>query len=37
MPPFDPLWQGQPNGLDYDVSLYNTQGRFAEVGATYRF
>lgn len=35
-PPFDPIWQYGPN-LTYDPTLYNNQGRFAEVGATYRF
>ena len=37
-PPFDPLWAD--NSLDqsgYDQSLYTYVGRFAQIGATYKF
>ena len=38
-PPFDPFWQSssgvQANG--YDQSLYMYYGRFAQIGATYKF
>ncbi|WP_175890520.1 TonB-dependent receptor [Burkholderia cepacia] len=34
-PPFDPVWMAGPTG--YDSSLYTYVGRFAQVGATYRF
>ena len=37
-PPFDPLWAD--NSLDqsgYDQSLYSYIGRFAQIGATYKF
>jgi len=37
MPPFDPLYQTPSYGVPYDPSLYDNVGRFAEVGATYRF
>jgi iron complex outermembrane recepter protein len=36
-PPFDPLWQYFPTATPYDPSLYSDEGRFIEVGATYRF
>jgi iron complex outermembrane receptor protein len=36
-PPFDPLWQEFPTATPYDPSLYTDEGRYAEVGATYRF
>jgi iron complex outermembrane receptor protein len=37
-PPFDPIWAN--NALDqtgYDQSLYSFVGRFAQIGATYKF
>jgi len=37
MPPFDPLYQTPTYGVPYDPSLYDNEGRFVEVGATYRF
>lgn len=39
MPPFDAFFQYYPAiaNSGYDASLYDNEGRFAEVGATYRF
>jgi len=36
-PPYDPLWLEFPTATPYDPSLYNDEGRYVEVGATYRF
>jgi iron complex outermembrane recepter protein len=36
-PPFDPIWLAYPTATPYDPSLYNDEGRYVEVGATYRF
>jgi iron complex outermembrane receptor protein len=37
-PPFDPIFQSvEPNLTGYDASLYNDQGRFFQIGATYKF
>lgn len=36
-PPYDPLWLQFPTATPYDPSLYNNDGRFVEIGATYRF
>ena len=36
--PFDPVFQAvEPNLTGYDPSLYNDQGRFFQIGATYKF
>jgi len=37
MPPYDPLYLNPNYGIPYDPSLYNNEGRFVEVGASYRF
>lgn len=37
MPPYDPLYLNPDYGTPYDPSLYNNEGRYAEVGASYRF
>jgi iron complex outermembrane recepter protein len=36
-PPYDPLWLEFPTATPYDPSLYSDEGRYVEVGATYRF
>ncbi|RKP48348.1 TonB-dependent receptor domain-containing protein [Trinickia fusca] len=36
-PPFDPVNQNANNPQGYDTSLYSYYGRFAQVGATYKF
>jgi iron complex outermembrane receptor protein len=36
-PPYDPLFLQFPSQTPYDPSLYNDQGRYAEVGVRYRF
>ena len=36
-PPFDPLWLEFPTATPYDPSIYTDEGRYVEVGATYRF
>jgi iron complex outermembrane recepter protein len=36
-PPYDPLWLEFPNHTPYDPSLYSDEGRYIEVGVTYRF
>ncbi|RKP49672.1 TonB-dependent receptor [Pararobbsia silviterrae] len=36
-PPYDPLWQEFPTATPYDPSIYTDEGRYLEVGATYRF
>jgi len=37
MPPYDPLYLTPAYGIPYDPTLYDNVGRFAEVGASYRF
>jgi iron complex outermembrane receptor protein len=36
-PPYDPYWFNSVNNTGYDVSLYSYVGRFAQIGATYKF
>lgn len=36
-PPFDPVWQNTLSQNGYDQSLYMYYGRFAQIGATYKF
>lgn len=36
-PPFDPIWLAYPTATPYDPSLYNNEGRYVEVGASYSF
>jgi iron complex outermembrane recepter protein len=36
-PPYNPLWLEFPTATPYDPSLYNDEGRYFEVGASYRF
>jgi iron complex outermembrane receptor protein len=36
-PPFDPEWVNQVDQTGYDQSLYTYQGRFLQIGATYKF
>lgn len=36
-PPFDPVNQNSSNPQGYDPSLYSYYGRFAQIGATYKF
>ena len=36
-PPFDPIFLNFPGQPPYDPSLYNNEGRYAEVGLRYKF
>ena len=36
-PPYDALWLQFPTATPYDPSLYNNDGRFVQIGATYHF
>jgi iron complex outermembrane receptor protein len=36
-PPFDPEWLSQIDQTGYDQSLYTYEGRFLQIGATYKF
>jgi iron complex outermembrane receptor protein len=37
IPPFDPVWQAPLDYTGYDSSLYAFYGRYAQIGATYKF
>jgi iron complex outermembrane receptor protein len=37
IPPFDPVWENLTEQTGYDQSLYMFYGRFAQIGATYKF
>jgi iron complex outermembrane receptor protein len=37
VPPWDPVWQPELNFTGYDSSLYSFYGRYAQIGATYKF
>ncbi|MGF6242574.1 MULTISPECIES: TonB-dependent receptor [Paraburkholderia] len=36
-PPYDPYWFNTIDNTGYDVSLYSYIGRYAQIGATYKF
>ncbi|HWX10666.1 MAG TPA: TonB-dependent receptor [Trinickia sp.] len=37
VPPFDPVWQAPLDYTGYDSSLYSFYGRYAQIGASYKF
>ncbi|MEA3119455.1 MAG: iron complex outerrane recepter protein, partial [Paraburkholderia sp.] len=37
IPPWDPVWQPALDFTGYDSSLYSFYGRYAQIGATYKF
>jgi len=37
LPPYDAIWTLENGNLGYDASLYNDDGRFVQIGASYHF